>query len=306
LDIVWRPSIPQVKDGRGRRWTPEEIERNPELFDRNGLHCAGCGVQATWQNAHTKTNPRTGETVDVRLHLKLKRHGSEHALSCEYDFDRRADELTHEFPDVIVRLGSTYQLRMPLSSMPQGDNTRPGSRRAAPTLAPATNPVLSAAVRIQQLLHSFAGQPGAQERFRARYGEREDIGWGDFCWHANRSATAFELVSELRRPERQVHPIAVWGLARPVAKTLGQTEYVTLTHTRRGQPAARVRARNPEVLRAYDEAVANGSARQVMGFGDWQAHQLESRRSGVAGGEDHPSTVEARLWVHHPSAVAWW
>ncbi|GEL47761.1 hypothetical protein CHO01_28770 [Cellulomonas hominis] len=105
----WRPSIPIVIDRLGHRWTPEEIEPDPSRFDRDGIRCAGCGVAATWQAAYTRTDPRTGQTVDVRLHFKLKHRHSEHGSSCPYDFDRRASDLVRDFPGVVRKRGEIYQ-----------------------------------------------------------------------------------------------------------------------------------------------------------------------------------------------------
>ncbi|MCG7286417.1 hypothetical protein MHY85_10595 [Cellulomonas sp. ACRRI] len=302
----WRPSIPRVVDAYGKSWTPEEVERDPGRVHRDGLRCAGCGVEATWQAAHTKVERRTGQPVDVHLHFKLKRHGSEHGAACPFDFHRRATDLVRAFPDIVRRRSGAYQLRLPLSSMPDGSDPRPGSRRSAPDLGPGAGQVLSAALRILLLLENFADQPRAQEQFRAQYGDLADIGWGDFCWRANTSGRAQELVDELRRPERQVYPIAVWGLARPPVTNGTGTQYVTLTHTRQGQTAARIRARGPEVLSSYSAAQLQGQARHVIGYGEWRAALLGDRRRGAIQADDREAAVEAVLWVHHPSAVAWW
>jgi len=283
------------------------VERDPALVDRDGLQCADCGVDATWQAAHTRIHSRTGLTFDVRLHFRLRHRGSEHAPTCRYDFDRRAGDLTHDFPGIVTKRGEVYQLRMPLSAMPQAHDPRPGVRQLAPHLEAGAGPVLSAARRIVQLLEDFSGQPGAQERFRARYADLEEIGWGDFCWHVNRNARACELVDELRRPERRTYPIAVWGMARPVkASRSGSSRYVTLTHVRQGQTAARIRARDPLVLQPFEVAQQAGVARRVIGFGEWRAALLDERRHGATRADDHETAVEAVLWANHPSAVAWW
>ncbi len=306
MEERWRSSIPLVVDKFRRTWKPEEVERDPSRVDRKAIWCAGCGVPANWQSAHTKTDSRTDRLIDVHLHFKLRHQHSEHGPACPYDFDRRAGDLTRDFPGVMQKRGEIYQLRMPLSSMPENREPRPGSRRPAPDLGPGDGPVLSAAVRIVQLLEDFAGQPRAQEQFRARYGDLTDIGWGDFCWHANTTARARELVDELRRPERSVFPIAVWGSARPVVSNTAVTRYVTLTHAQRGDTAARIRARDPEVLQPYSNAQQGGAARHVIGFGDWRAAQLGARRHNATRAEDRDTTLEAVLWANHPSAVAWW
>lgn len=218
----WRPAIPRVIDACGRLWTPDEVERDPTQVDREGVRCAGCGVDATWQSAHTKISRQTGRPIDVRLNFKLKHPGSEHGPACPFDFDRRAADLVRAYPDIVRRHNGIYQLRMPLSSMPEASEPHPGRRRPAPDLGPGAGQVLSAALRILQLLESFVDQPRAQEQFTAQYGDQAEIGWGDFCWRANTPGRAQELVDELRRPERQMHPIAVWGLARPVVTNMSE------------------------------------------------------------------------------------
>jgi hypothetical protein len=300
----WRPSIPVVVDRQGRRWLAAELERGVAVVERDGIRCAGCGVDATWREAHPRTLT-SGRTIDVRLHFRLRHRGSEHGPGCPYDFDRRADAVVRDLGGVIAKRGEIYQLRLPLSSLPQAANAQPGHRRPAPELGPGAGPVLSAALRIVQLLEDFAHQPEASERFRAEYAGQA-ISWGDFCWHADTTARASELVDELRRRERVGYPIAVWGRARPVVTNATGTQYVTLTRAQHGQTAARIRARDPRVLEGVEAARNLNTAQHVMGYGEWRAVQLGARPQNPLSANARDTAVEAALWANHPSAVACW
>lgn len=299
---TWRPAIPWAIDRDGRSWRPTDLERGVRVVQRGDLRCKGCRVEITWQSPYTIDRP-DGRIIDHRLIFKLM-PGRQHGPGCPYDFDNRAGDILRSSRAVMRKRGDIYQLRLPLSSLPERA-PEAGERRPAPDLGDGLGQVLSAAARVVALLRTFDADGRAAERFEAEYAGQTII-WGDFCWHVGHPADARALVLELRRPERIAYPIAVWGMARPVSRTARGTEYVTIGHPHGLQTAARIRARDPRVLEgvtaALEEAREPGTVVNVMGYGEWRAAALDPPRGSARVGS-RAENVEARLWANHPSAV---
>lgn len=300
MSEVWRPAIPLAVDRQGRTWRPADLERGVHVVERGSLRCHGCRVDITWQSPYT-IERADGETIDHRLIFKLM-PGRQHGLGCPYDFDNRAGDILNASRVVMRKRGENYQLRLPLGSLPASE-PQSADPRTAPDLGDGMATVLSAAARVVGLLRRFDADHRAAERFEAEYAGHI-ISWGDFCWHVRSPADARALIFELRRPERIAYPIAVWGMARPVAHTAGGTEYVTIGHPRPLQAAARIRSRHPHVLEGVTAALAapDSGVVNVMGFGEWRAAKLDPPRNTATADRD-AENVEAQLWANHPSAV---
>lgn len=292
---AWRPSIPHVVDALGRTFDSSILEEPVIPLSRDGIWCGGCRVPATWTLRHTRTG-RDGRLFEVRGYFRLKGRRSEHRPGCRYDFSGQALEIVRTSQGLLEHRSGKYRLRLPLSAPPVPRADGRSTRAPSPDLQILEGLVLSTAVRVLRLLRSHDENPHAAELFEAEYNGHL-ITWGDFCWDVSRREGVLELISQLRRPDRPVHPIAAWGrhARERTPSATGQSHFVSLTAVRQGSVGARLRSRDPRNLDVIEPAHC------AMGYGDWRVHQFSSERGTV-----NAPGLEVRLIVGHPSAVTSW